>query len=167
MDLSIVRSWSDFIIMARAKINLPLQFPFSTELPIRISDINYGGHLGNDAVLSLVHEARVRFLRQLGYSEFDIEGNGIVMTDAVVVYSSEGFYGDVLSIEVGTSDFQSTQCDVVYRLTNKQTKKEIARVKTGIAFLNKQTRKIAAVPEAFRKKCESATAALSDTSAPS
>jgi hypothetical protein len=36
------------------------------------------------------------------------------------------------------------------------TNKEMARVKTGIAFFNKLTRKISAVPDTFRKKCESA-----------
>jgi acyl-CoA thioesterase FadM len=140
--------------MARVKLQLPTNFLFRTEIPIRISDINYGGHLGNDAVLSIVHEARIQFLQHLGYSELDIEGTGIMMTDAIIVYSSEGFYGDVLIVEVGTTDFQLTQCDVVFRLTNTTTKKEVARVKTGIAFFNKQTRKISAVPDAFRKKCE-------------
>jgi acyl-CoA thioester hydrolase len=141
--------------MARAKLELPTNFPFWTEIPIRISDINYGGHLGNDAVLSIVHEARIQFLRNLGYTELDIEGTGIMMTDATIIYSSEGFYGDVLKIEVGTTDFQITHCNVVFRLTNATTHKEVARVKTCIAFFNKQTRKISAVPDAFRKKCES------------
>jgi acyl-CoA thioesterase FadM len=142
--------------MARVKLQLPTNLPFRIEIPIRISDINYGGHLGNDAVLSIVHEARIQFLMDLGYSELDVEGAGIMMTDAIIVYSSEGFYGDVLTVEVGTEDFQSTNCDIVFRLTNKATKKEVARVKTGIAFFNKQTRKIAGLPDAFRKKCEAA-----------
>ena len=140
--------------MARVKLQLPATFLFCTDIPIRISDINYGGHLGNDAVLSIVHEARIQFLRHLGYSELDIEGLGIMMTDAIIVYASEGFYGDVLVVEVGTADFQLTNCDVVFRLTNATTNKEVARVKTGIAFFNKQTRKISAIPDAFRKKCE-------------
>ena len=141
--------------MARVKLQLPTNFLFRTEIPIRITDINYGGHLGNDAVLSIVHEARIQFLQHLGYSELDIEGTGIMMTDAIIVYSSEGFYGDVLIAEVGTTDFQLTTCDMVFRLTNKTTNKEVARVKTGIAFFNRQTRKIFAIPDAFRKKCES------------
>ena len=148
--------------MARVKLQLPTNLPFRIEIPIRISDINYGGHLGNDAVLSIVHEARIQFLMDLGYSELDVEGAGIMMTDAIIVYSSEGFYGDVLTVEVGTEDFQSTNCDIVFRLTNKATKKEVARVKTGIAFFNKQTRKIAGLPDAFRKKCETANSRSSE-----
>ena len=147
--------------MGRVKLQLPAKFPFRTEIPIRISDVNYGGHLGNDALLSIVHEARIQFLRSFGYSELDVEGTGIIMTDAIIVYSSEGFYGDVLIVEVGTADFQMTHCDFIFRLTNTSTRKEISRVKTGIAFFNKHTRKISAVPDVFRKKCESANSSSS------
>jgi acyl-CoA thioester hydrolase len=72
--------------MARVKLEIPETLPFSTEISVRIGDINYGGHLGNDAVLSIVHEARVRFLGSLGYTEMNVEGKGIIMTDAVVVF---------------------------------------------------------------------------------
>jgi acyl-CoA thioester hydrolase len=67
----------------------------------------------------------------------------------------------VLMVEVGTADFQLARCDFVFRLTNTTSQKEVSRVKTGIAFFNKQTRKISAVPDAFRKKCESANSASS------
>ncbi len=143
--------------MARVKLILPTYLPFRTEIPIRISDINYGGHLGNDAVLSIVHEARIQFLQNLGYSELNIEGLGIMMTDAVVVYSSEGLYGDILTIEAGVTDFQTTNCDFIFRLINKATCKEVARVKTGIVFINPQTRKISPLPEPFHKKCDVAS----------
>jgi len=46
--------------MARIKIEIPDKFIYKTEIPIRITDINYGGHLGNDSLLSIIHEARVR-----------------------------------------------------------------------------------------------------------
>jgi acyl-CoA thioester hydrolase len=136
------------------KLILPTKFLFSTEISLRISDMNYGGHLGNDAVLSIIHEARMQFLQSMGYSEFDIEGLGIMMTDATVIYMSEGFYGDVLKVEVNAADFQSAHCDIVFRLRKKNSGKEVARAKTGIVFINRQTRKIAPLPDAFRKKCE-------------
>ena len=48
--------------MERIKLNLPEQFLFSTNIAVRITDINYGGHVGNDSFLSLIHEARQQFL---------------------------------------------------------------------------------------------------------
>ncbi|MCH5718100.1 acyl-CoA thioesterase [Niabella hibiscisoli] len=59
--------------MARIKVPLPPHFTFSTSIAIRITDVNYGGHVGNDAILSIIHEARLQFLKALGYSEMNIE----------------------------------------------------------------------------------------------
>jgi acyl-CoA thioester hydrolase len=138
--------------MARTRLDLPASFPFSTELALRISDINYGGHLGNDAVLSIIHEARVQFLRHFGHSELDIDGAAIMMTDAVILYRSEGFYGDTLTIDVAAVDMQSAVCDIVYRLTNKTTGAEVVRAKTGIVFIDPVKRKMTAIPEKFRQR---------------
>lgn len=142
--------------MPRVKLDIPDTLPFSTEIPIRIGDINYGGHLGNDSVLSIVHEARVRFLGSLGYTETNVEGKGMIMTDAVVVYKSEGFYGDVLRVEVGVTDFQPVGCDFFYRLSNTNSGKEVASAKTGIVFLDRQAKKVSSVPDEFRSKLSSA-----------
>jgi len=140
--------------MSRIKIELPEKFIFKTEIPVRITDINYGGHLGNDSLLSIIHEARVRFLKHLGYSESNVEGNGIIMIDAGVQYKSEGFYGDELFIEVGVMDFSNTGCDFVYRVTNRNTIKEIALAKTGIVFFDYKNKKIVPVPIKFKSKIE-------------
>jgi acyl-CoA thioesterase FadM len=75
-----------FKIMERIKLNLPENFNFSTIIPIRISDVNYGGHVGNDSFLSLLHEARLRFLHQFGYSEMSVEGVGLIMSDVGIEY---------------------------------------------------------------------------------
>lgn len=138
--------------MPRVKIPLPDKFVFSTEVILRISDINYGGHLGNDSVLSIFQEARLRFLNQFGYSEVNIEGSSIIMVDAVVQYKSQGFYGDVLIVEVTVNDMQKTGCDFIYRAFNKNTGKEVARGKTGIAFFDYKNNKLASIPEAFKKR---------------
>ena len=120
--------------MPRARIQLPETFPFQTQLAVRISDINYGGHLGNDAVLSLVHEGRIRFLDSMGYTEKNLEGLGIIMTDAVVVYHAEAFHGDALVIDIAVDEIQKHGFDLLYRITRPLDGKEIARVKTGIAL---------------------------------
>ena len=137
--------------MARIRLELPETLPFHTEIPVRISDINYGNHLGNDAVLSLAHEARVRFLKQHGFSELDIDGVGLIITDAVIVYKNQAFYGDVLSVSVGVGEFNRRGCDVFYRLTDLASGREVARAKTGIVFYDYHRRKIAGVPESFRR----------------
>ncbi len=136
--------------MARMKLDLPEKFGFSTELPVRITDINYGQHLGNDAVLAFAHEARVQFLGSFGFSEADVDGVGMIMLDAVVVYKSQAFHGEALVVEVAAADLGPCGCDFLYRLTEKQSGREIARVKTGLAFFDYAKNRIAKMPERFR-----------------
>lgn len=135
--------------MARIKLDLPGRLPFSTELRVRITDVNYGGHMGNDALLGLLHEARVQFLAHYGLSELDICGAGIIMADSVIVYKSEAFPGELLELAVGVADFNQYGCDFVYRVTEKTSGREVARAKTGIVFFDYQRRAIQKVPQPF------------------
>ncbi|MDA0710766.1 MAG: thioesterase family protein [bacterium] len=136
--------------MARVKLDLPEAVVFETEMPLRIGDINYGGHLGNDSVLSLIHEARVRFLKSHGFSELDVGGVGILLSDAVIVYRSEAFYGETLVVSLGVGDFTRVGCDIFYCLSDRIANREVARAKTGIVFFDYKNRKTAAVPVAFK-----------------
>ncbi len=135
--------------MARVKIELPKEFIFKTEIPIRINDINYGGHLGNDAVLSIAHEARLRFLKHYNFTELNVGGAGIIMVDAAVQYKAEGFYGDIILVEIAVVDITGIGCDFVYRCTKKNTGTVIAIVKTGIVFYDYKRKKVVSVPERF------------------
>ena len=138
--------------MARVRLELPESFLFTTEMPVRISDINYGGHLGNDSVLSITHEARVRFLAEHGYSEMDVCGAGMIQADAVVVYKSEAFYGDVIRVSVALADFTSSGCDFIFLLENAENGREVARAKTGNVFYNYELKKPMRVPAEFAEK---------------
>ena len=139
--------------MARIELNLPENFSFSTDVRVRISDINYGNHLGNDALLSLVHEARLQFLQSRGFSELDIDGCGLILTDAVIVYKSQGFHGDLLTILAAVGDFNKYGCDFFYKVIRKNGGKEVARAKTGVVFFDYNRQKMVPVPAAFFKAC--------------
>jgi acyl-CoA thioester hydrolase len=138
--------------MPRIKIELPERFSFSTEIPIYIGHINYGHHLDNAALISLVAEARVRFFKALGYSELDIEGVGIIVADVAAQYKSEAFHGEILVVEMGASDFNKYGCDLVWCLSDKATGREVARGKHGIVFFDYSARQPATVPAAFISK---------------
>lgn len=140
--------------MARVKLELPGTFNYATDVRLRVSDINYGGHMDNNAVLSLVHEARVRFLENHGFTEMDVDGVGIIMVDAVIQYKSEAFYGQTLTFQVAVDGMTRIGCDIYYRITDRATGREVARAKTGIAFLDYATRKPKRVPEGFRNLFE-------------
>jgi acyl-CoA thioesterase FadM len=134
--------------MPRVKLDLPAKTIFMTEIPVRITDINYGGHLGNDSLLSILHEARVQFLKKFGFTESNIGGVGIIMSDAVLVYKAEVFHGDVLKVEIGVDDLQAIGADITYRVLVGG--KEAARAKTGIVFFDYANRKIVQTPKVFK-----------------
>lgn len=137
------------LTMARVKLTLPSEFFHTVDIQVRISDINYGNHLGNDAVLTLVHEARLQSLKAYGFSELDIGGRGLMLTDAVIVYKSQGYYGDKLKIRVAVADFNKYGCDFYFKIERCDDGREIARAKTGIVFFDYSKQKIAPVPDVF------------------
>jgi acyl-CoA thioester hydrolase len=140
--------------MARIKLLLPGHFSFTTTIPIRITDLNYGGHVGNDAILSLVHEARMQFLKSIGYTELQFATAGLIMSDAGIEFKSEAFYGDVLTAQVTAGEFTRVGFDLFYKFTKQEGEKEgvVALAKTGMICFDYNTRKIVPVPEeAIRK----------------
>lgn len=142
--------------MARIKLVLPGHFSFSTTIPIRITDLNYGGHVGNDAILSLVHEARMQFLKNIGYTELQFDSVGLIMSDAGIEFKSETFYGDVLTVQVAAGDFSRVGFDLFYKFTKLEEDKEVvvALAKTGMICFDYTTRKIVPVPEGAIRKLQ-------------
>ena len=138
--------------MPRVKVSLPASFGFAVTLPVRITDLNYGAHLGNDALLSLLHEARVQFLAHLGTAEFDPATQlGFIMVDVAIEYKAEAFYGDVLTIELAANDPNKYGFDVVYHVKS-QAGKEIARAKTGMLCFDYTTRNLRSLPPELAAK---------------
>ena len=102
--------------MARIKIELPEPFYFSCIIPVRITDINYGGHVGNDTVLSVIHEARMQFFKHLGYTEMNFAGTGMLMADVAIEFKKELFYGDAVIVDIKAGDISKVGFDLFYKL---------------------------------------------------
>lgn len=138
--------------MARVKLELPESFSFSTVIPVRITDVNYGGHVGNDAVLSLIHEARQQYLRSLGYSEMDAGGASVIMSDVAIEFKSELFYGDALKVYVAAGEITRVAFELYYRLVKNKDQAVVAFAKTGMVCFDYGKKKITAVPEELVRK---------------
>ena len=135
--------------MSRVQIKLPETFLFHTDIAVQIGDINYGNHLANDAVLRLCHEARLRFLRALGFSEMDVAGTGLIMADAAIRFQGQAFYGDVLRFDIGVSDIGSAGFALIYHISRRGDGAAIASVKNGMVFFDYAQQTIAKTPAAF------------------
>lgn len=131
--------------MPRVKLKFPADNPlFTATIPVRIGDINYGGHVGNDAILSIIHEARMLMLCSKGYSELDAGGNSMIMADVMIAYKGEAFYGDTLSIKIFAEEISDRAFDLLYHISTFRNgaHTDIAHAKTGMVCFNYETRKI-------------------------
>jgi len=135
--------------MQRIKIQLPEKFSFSTTIQVRITDLNYGGHVGNDTFLSLIHEARQQFLNHYGYSELNFENTGLIMTDVALEFKKELNYGQTIQIHVQASEFDKLGFDIYYLLEIIHPEKNIVagKAKTGMLCYDYANKKKVAVPE--------------------
>src|SRR5690242_6620487 len=131
--------------MARVQIDLPERFAFRTELEVRVSDLNYGNHLGNDSVLTLLHEARRRYFRSLGADEIGGDGVGFVVADFAVVYRSQAFYGDRLAAELAAGEFASRGCAFFYRLSHGDGR-VVAEARSGHVCFDFKAQKAVSFP---------------------
>jgi acyl-CoA thioesterase FadM len=136
--------------MPRLKLDPLDRYPFSCELTVRTTDLNYGGHLGNDRLLSLVHEARVAFLARHGLSELDFAGVSLILADAAIVYQAEAYAGDRLRFEVAAGEPSRTGFRIFYRVTRAEDGLGVALVENGMACFDYGKRKVAALPAAVK-----------------
>lgn len=139
--------------MARVKIKFPgNKVLHKADIPVRITDINYGGHLGNDALLSVIHEARMQWLAAHGYTELAAGGHGLIMADVMIAYKGEAFYGDLLEVSMYTDELAERTFDLLYRITTDRAggTMEIAQAKTGMVCFDYTDRRIVPMGEGLK-----------------
>jgi acyl-CoA thioester hydrolase len=137
--------------MDRIKVAVPEEFSFSTIVPIRITDINYGGHVGNDTILSLLHEIRVQFLKHYGLSEFGFGDVGLIMSNVLIEFKKELFYGDNLKAYVAIANFSKVSFDIYYKLVKNDAETIVALAQTNMVCYDYERKKMAAVPEEVKE----------------
>jgi acyl-CoA thioesterase FadM len=139
--------------MPRHKLEPLDEYAHRVEIAVRTTDLNYGGHLGNDRLLALVHEARVAFLAAHGWSELDCGGASLIMADAAIVFQNEAFAGDVVSIETAAGEPSRAGFRLYHRLTRLRDDEPIALVETGMVCFDYDRRRIAPLPASVRTVC--------------
>lgn len=135
--------------MARIKLEIPATIIDTINIAVRITDINYGNHLGNDSLVSIIHEARVIWLKKHHYTELNVAGAGLIMGDLAIEYLSESFYGDELSIAIAVGEITKVSFELFYTVQTSRGNKNIiiAKAKTGMICYNYSNKKLVAVPE--------------------
>jgi YbgC/YbaW family acyl-CoA thioester hydrolase len=138
--------------MARLKIELPQKILASVSIPVRITDINYGNHVGNNSIVEIIHEARVQFLKQHGFTELNVAGTSLIMSELLVEFKNESFYDDVLEIKIFSGEITRVSFELFYEISVKRNQQKIiiAHAKTGMVCYNYEIKKVNALPEELR-----------------
>ena len=138
--------------MARVKIIVPDNKIGSFVIPVIISDVNYGNHVGNDSIVSILHEARVKWLNQYNYTELNIDGIGLIMSDLEIEFKKESFYGDIIEVQLSIGEISSVGFELYYQLNTKRYEEPVilAIAKTGMIFYNYLTKKVTHIPVVFK-----------------
>ncbi|MFK7865032.1 MAG: acyl-CoA thioesterase [Pseudohongiellaceae bacterium] len=136
--------------MSRVKVDTPSQFLFSMQRTVGISDVNYAKHLDSVAMVNILHEARLQFLASLGFTEGNIYGLGMVVTDLAIDYRSESFANDRLIIDVGVSDFNRYGFDIGIQITNSALESVVCAAKFGIVLFDFDRHQISEIPAPFK-----------------
>ena len=140
--------------MNRVKLKIPNENPqYTAKINVRIGDVNYGGHVGNDAILSIIHEARMQMLRSKGFDEMNAGGNSLIMADVMIAYRGESFYGDLLTVDLYANEITNKSFDIIYNIYTfrDNIKTEIAQANTGMVCFDYGTRSIAVMTEELKQ----------------
>jgi len=138
--------------MARLRIEIPAKSIASFNIPVRITDVNYGNHVGNDAFVSIIHDCRMQWLKQYNYTELQIEGVGLIMSDLEIEFKNESFYGDIIEVQISVAGITRVSFELYYQLYTKRNNEIIllANAKTGMVCYDYSIKKIAIIPEKFK-----------------
>lgn len=124
-------------------------FKFQFSYRVGVADINYGGHVANSALLNFFQDARIAYLAELGpYSEIDLGGCGIIMTEAHVFFRKEMFLGDELDIRIRVAELKRSSFCIEYRVERQG--ELTAEGQTPFVCFDYEKRKLCRMPIAFR-----------------
>ena len=137
--------------MARVKINIPENILATLIIQVRITDINYGNHVGNDSFVGIIHEARVRWLKIFDLTELNIGVAGLIMSDLELEFKKESFYGDEIEIQISAGEISKIGFELYYQLFTIRNNIQIllVKAKTGMICYDYTDKKVTLIPSKF------------------
>lgn len=120
-------------------------------LTVRVTDMNYGQHLGHDTLVSLLHEARAQAFAALDIPESDMHGYPSVVADLAVQYQHQARWPDALVIETAVPEPQGKALTVYQRISNVKSQKVVATARVNQLLLDMATGRPVDVPEQVKQ----------------
>ncbi len=130
--------------MPRVTLAEKPSYEHSHSMLIRATDINYGGHLGNETLLGLVHEARAHFLKAVNFITI-IGGKQTV--GLVANYKAEGFAHEEVTVESQIDELGQKSFRLFHRI--QRGEQVIALVEMGMVAYSYSKRTPVHLPTEF------------------
>lgn len=138
--------------MERVKLDFPAEAIIHRHpLTVRVTDMNYGRHLGHDALVSLLHEARIQAFAALDLQEWDMYGHPSVVADLAVQYQSEARWPDALIIETAVPEPQGKALTIYQRIRKSDSQQLVATARVNQLLIDLATGRPAEVPEQVKQ----------------
>jgi YbgC/YbaW family acyl-CoA thioester hydrolase len=138
--------------MPRNKTLPPTPVCFRIQLQVKESDINYGGHVGNERYLLFAQEARIAFLKSLGCTELKFGAYGLILAETHVEYLTELFIDE--SVEVHLSIAAPTrvafECYCHVKTNRAGNSVTAANIKSNMVCFDYKERKVKSIPEEIK-----------------
>ncbi len=125
-------------------------FKFSIPLKVRISDVNYGNHVSYAYYLLYFQDSRIGYLNNLGFSEMDIGGKGIIVTEVNCKYKRELKLGDELDVYCKVNALSKKGFEMDYEI--KRGGKSCATSHMNFLCFDYETKKVSDLPVVFKDK---------------
>ena len=134
--------------MPRIRLQPQPAYAHQTTLTVRVTDVNYGGHLANNALPGLLHQARIEWLQELGCAETDLgDGTGLIMTDMAVSFAAEGRMLDRLTVRSAFTEVRKRTFRMCHQV--QRDHETVALAELGFAGYSYARSRLAALPGPF------------------
>ena len=146
--------------MERVKLDFPAEAIIHRHpLTVRVTDMNYGRHLGHDALVSLLHEARIQAFAALDLPEWDMYGYPSIVADLAVQYQSEARWPEALIIETAVPEPQGKALTVYQRVLTRDDKRIVATARINQLLIDLKAGRPVEVPAQVKQALTQARSA--------
>lgn len=119
---------------------------YETEYKVIVSDINYGGHMGNERALIIFQQTRMEWLNSIGYDETNIEGKGMIQLESHVYYLKEIFLGEILRCRITNIEPEKITFNINYEIINQKGETAI-KGSTKMAVFDYEKKRVSRIPQ--------------------
>ena len=125
-----------------------VDYPFHTDIAVRVTDLAGGIHVGNQVLVGYLSEAQMQMMKALGFPSLMVDGAMPMNSDLQISFLRECKYGDVLDVGVVIESFTEDDYTLLFNFHNDRTQKSVCQARMRMVFFEPSCGRVK-IPEAF------------------